>query len=203
MDFQQVIESTRENVRSAQAAYSDKQWKKDRIRKPLLFWLLMDMRFNRQLKDQRILFERGRVVWGAIIQANEALFEGGGLQSCLPAALIYCEDSTYDADPHRLLENAHNMYDLKGRLCTPDMQAFASKLADEMVADIKLPIPTGFTGGAQCYYGTLLVARKHLPSEYLANSFFPILIAPEETKAATILPWSYWDVPFKLKWRHA
>lgn len=80
------------------------------------------------------------------------------------------------------------------------MQAFGDKLANEIVADIKLPIPKGFTDAAQCYYAMLLIARNHLPLNYLVHGFFPVLVAPEETDTVMILPQSYWDSEFKLAW---
>lgn len=200
MDFQHMIESTRENVRRAQASYSDANWRTDRIKKPLMFYILMDRRFNPQLRDQRMLLERGTVVWGAIIQANEILFDPKGMYPSLPAAIVYSTDRVYDANPELLIEQAHSMYDLKGKTCTPEMQAFADKLANEMVADIKLAIPRGFTDSAQCYYATLLIARKHLPQNHLANGFFPVLIAPNETDAVTVLPHAYWDSQFSSAW---
>ena len=196
MDFRQVIESTRQNVRWAQASYSESNWLADRIRKPFAFYVTMDRRFDQQFRDQRILLQRGIVVWGAIIQANAILFEPKGRHPNLPAALIYSEDRVYDANPEYLIDHAHSMYELKGEACSPEMQAFGDKLANEFVMDIKLPIPQGFTDGIQCYYATLLIARKHLPGNYLANGFFPVLIAPQETDVAMVLPAAYWDSKF-------
>lgn len=93
------------------------------------------------------------------------------------------------------------MYELKGVNCTPDMQAFADKLADETVIDIKLPVPRGFTGGRQCFYATLLISREHLPLNYLANSFFPVLVNLDETDTVTVLPKVYWDDELRSTWR--
>ncbi|MCP4095291.1 MAG: hypothetical protein GY880_04375 [Planctomycetaceae bacterium] len=200
MNFHGIIESTRECTRRAQDSYSDLNWRADRIKKPFRFYLNGDWRFNTQFRDQRTLLQRGTVVWGAIVQANKVLFEQGGSCASLPAAIIYSLDPVYDNDPDRLIEHAHNLYDLKGKSCTPEMQAFGDKLANEIVADIKLPIPKGFTDPAQCYYAMLLIARKHLPLNYLAHGFFPVLVAPEETDTVMILPQSYWDSEFKLAW---
>ncbi len=200
MDLLRVIESTRQRVRYGQRSYNDGRWRADRFKKPFSYWLTFDFRFDRQIRDQRILLERGNVVWGAIIQANQDLFQPRGQFAILPAAIIYSADPVYDADIGLLIAQAHSMYDLKGRTCTPEMQAFGNKLANEMVADIKLPIPTGFTDGVQCYYSTLLIPRAHLPENHLANGFFPILIAPQETKAVMVLPKWYWDPELTEAW---
>lgn len=200
MEFQQIIQTTRTITQQAQASYSSADFRRDRIKKPFLFWIIRDGRFDNQLSDQRILLERGKVVWGAIIQANNVLFEENGAHACLPAAVMYSEDPVYDDQPDQLIEQAHGLFDLKGKTVSPEVQAFADKLADEMVADLKLPIPVGMTGGALCYYATLLIARKHLPVNYLNNGFFPVLIAPQETPTVMILPSQYWEPGFRQAW---
>ncbi len=195
-----MIEWTRQNVKRAQASYSKADYRNDQIKKSFMMYVIMDRRFDPQFRDQRILLQRGVVVWGSIIQANQILFDPNGSHASLPAAVMYAASKAYDASPDLLIEQAHSMYDLKGQTCTPDMQAFADKLANEMVADIRLPIPTGFTGGRQCYYATLMIARKHLPGNYLANGFFPVLIAPKETETVMVLPETYWDPQFRGAW---
>lgn len=200
MDFVDSIRITRERVREAQSSYSDGSYKQDRIKKPLMFYVTFDRRFDPQFRDQRILLERGRVVWGAIIQANEILFEHKGPCDNLPAAIMYSTGDDYDSQPERLVQHAHSLFDLKGKPCSPEMQAFGDKLANEIVADIKLAVPPGFTDGAETYYATLLMARKHLPFKYLASNFFPVLIAPEQTDSVMGLPKEYWDPDFKRSW---
>lgn len=199
LDLAGSIEITRERVRQVQADYSDANFREDRIKKPLMFYVLFDKRFDPQFRDQRILLERGKVVWGAIIQANQMLFEQGDVPN-LPAGIIYSAETDYDGNPALLNEHGTRMYDLKGQKCDPKMQAFADKLANELVADIKLPIPRGFTDGVTCFYATLLMARKHLPFKRLANNFFPVLIAPDDTDTVMVLPKGYWDPEFKKAW---
>ncbi|MFT7640664.1 MAG: hypothetical protein ACI9G1_002408, partial [Pirellulaceae bacterium] len=69
MNLATSIATTRQNVQQAQQSYSDKDWNKDRISKPWMWYLMMESRFDEQFRDQRTLLERGQVVWGAIIQA--------------------------------------------------------------------------------------------------------------------------------------
>ena len=203
MDFQSLLNSIRETTLRAQQSYSEDNWKADRIKKALMLYLIMDRRFDPQFRDQRLLLERGSVVWGSIVQANSALFEPRGGSESLPAAILYSLDPRFDAAPQQLTDYAHNMFDLKGQSVSPEMQDFADKLANEMVADIKLPVPVGFTGGLQCYYATLLIVRKHLPLRHLAQGIFPLLVAPQETDAVMILPQAYWGDFFRGLWTQA
>ena len=50
------------------------------------------------------------------------------------------------------------------------------------------------------FIDTLMIARKHLPSKYLAQGFFPILMAAQETQAVTVLPCHYWDSALTQIW---
>lgn len=200
MDFESIINGTRASLDQARSTYSDDQFSNDRIRKPLSYYLTLDFRFNRQLRSQRPLIERGRVVWGAIVQANSVLFEPRGSSACLPADAMYCDDESLDAHPGSLVSYAHELFELKGEATTPEMQKFSRKLANETSGDVKLTIPTGFTEGHPCYLATILIARKHLPGNHLADGLFPMLILPEETKASMILPRDYWDDRLKEFW---
>lgn len=200
MNFSQMIESTRERVRNTQATYSKQDWKLDRVKKPLAFYIFRIKENHEQFRDQRILLERGKVVWGSIVQANGAIFDPQGRFQEAGAAIMYSEDPFYDQNLDQLRAHAHNLYALKGQECSADMQAFSDKLADEKTADTKLAIPTGFTEGHPCFYATIMIFRKHLPVNYLANGYFPVLIAPEETDAVMILPHWYWDTALTQAW---
>jgi hypothetical protein len=114
MNLATSIATTRQNVQQAQQSYSDKDWNKDRISKPWMWYLMMESRFDEQFRDQRTLLERGQVVWGAIIQANEHLFQPKGGSDKLPAAVMYSLESFYDDNPEVLGDQASGLYDLKG-----------------------------------------------------------------------------------------
>lgn len=192
-----ILEATRKTVRHQQACYSEQDFRKDRLK-----WLVhFQSGCYQQFKAQRILLHRGTVVWGAIIQANDALFRSGScMDPALPAAIIYSDNPIFDAKPWMLHSFAQKMFDLKGKRVSREMQKFANRIGGEVAFDVKLEIPTGFTEGIQCYYSTLMIARKHLPGKYLAEDFFPILMLPNETKAVTVLPSRYWDSELVATW---
>ncbi|MFM7115779.1 MAG: hypothetical protein ACKO0N_04020 [Planctomycetota bacterium] len=201
MEPQYLIDSTRRNLLRIQSGYSNSDFRKDRIKKPFLLHLIGDRRHDLQYRDQRILLERGVAVWGHIIQANRRLLDPKGGVAQPPAAIIYSTDHFFDARPDALSELASRIYELKGRAVTPEMQAFSDKLANEMVADMKLPIPLGFTDGRQCYYASLIICRRHLPMNFLASGLFPVLIAPQSTDTVMIAPQRYWDSGLVEAWR--
>ncbi len=200
MNFQRIIESTRANVRTVQTIYSNQHFDADRIRPPFPFYLWLDRRFRKQFKDQRMLLERGYVVWASIIQANRSLFDPNGPRTSLPAAIIYCADRSFDAQPAYLHDYARNLFAAKGKATSPEMQRFADKLADEFVADNRLAIPKTATGGAQCFYSTIMLSRDHFPLRCLSFPLFPILIAPQESEVGTPLPHVYWDQELRDAW---
>jgi hypothetical protein len=200
MDPKRLIESTRRNLLRAQGTYSNSDYRKDCIKKPFLLSLIGDRRHDAQYRDQRLLLERGMAVWGQIIQANRRLFDPMGGVAQLPAAIIYSTDRYFDQCPELLGDHASRLFDLKGQKVSPEMQAFSDKLADEMVADMKLPIPLGFTGGKHCYYASLIICRRHLPQGHLAAGLFPVLIAPDQTDVVMIAPKWYWDSNLVEAW---
>lgn len=161
------------------------------------FWarfLSLDRRFDKFYEDQPTIYQYGQIVWGAIVQANSLLFRPGS-HDC-PAVFLYSLDPRMDAVPEFLVDWAHGLFDIKGVDTDPDLQAFSDKLADEMVADWKLPVPTRITEGVQCYYTTNMIFRRHLPDRLLAGPIMPLLVCPDQSEVAFILPSRYWSNPF-------
>lgn len=154
----------------------------------------LDRRFDKFYEDQQTIYRNGYIVWGAIVQANNTLFRPGS-HDC-PADFLYSLDPRIDAHPEVLQESAHGLFDIKGLETDPDLQAFSDKLADEYVADWKLPVPPRITRGVQCYYATNMIFRRHLPAGVLAGPVMPMLVYPEETEVVFILPARYWSPHF-------
>jgi len=160
--------------------------------------IFIDSHFMEFYNHQKLLASEGIIVWGNIIQANEKLFIEGNKD--YPAAIIYSLDPKMDGIPEVLQTASTSLFSVKGKRTDPELQIFSDKLADEMVRDWKIPIPTKLTEGIQCYYITTMVIRKHLPGGYLANSLFPFLVCPSKTDVGMILPEEYWAPEFKEKY---
>lgn len=199
-DYRGEIQLTRKLLKSAQTQNKPNWWRKARIRSPWRSLIRADKRFDQQLEDQQILLTKGRVVWVSLIQANSMLFDRSNKMQGLPGAVLYSASSDFDADPLRLVDFAHGMFDMKGRVVTPAMQAFADKLADQIVADTRLAVPVDYTEGIQCWYASVLFDRKHMPAGFIAESGFPALIKPSLTPTVMMLPHLFWAPTIRGRW---
>lgn len=193
--FSRAIEETRANLaehRSRGKGFKDRYCK---LRPSLSDWLLgVDVQFTALYAHQAVLYEQGTVVWGHTLQANDALFRRGSGDR--PAAFLYSADPAIDAQPQVLAGAARALLAGKGTSTEPDLAEISRKLADEYERDWKLPVPTRLSGGLPCHYATGLVFRRHLPDAYLAHGLFPMLICPERSPVAFILPSRWWSRDF-------
>lgn len=158
-----------------------------------------DRRFTEVFDNQAVLLRRGFVVWGAIVQANMQLFSPGPTDC--PAAIIYSLDPVINGRPCILEDAASKLFSFKGKVVDDEeIQVFSDKLADEMVSDLKLPVPKILTEGIECLYTCIMVHRKHLPDRKLSQGLFPLLVNPMETDATMILPSIYWPDSYVMSW---
>ncbi|WP_449473193.1 hypothetical protein [Streptomyces tanashiensis] len=162
------------------------------LRIPRSDWVEREDPLAEILKAQDVLLAEGRLVWGAIVQANSDLFVRGWHD--LPAAVIYSPDTAvFDDSPDLLLDIARKLYRLKGtRQQDPELAAFSRMLASEMDREMRLEVPRRLTGSAAVYCTDIIVARRHLPGRALSKSIFPLLIAPEHTAMTMMLPSRFW-----------
>jgi hypothetical protein len=197
MSFLAVINETRNNFGEPPRKF--KFWEKMHlhIRPPEWVRLIQDTRFLALYEQQDLLYREGIIVWGHIIQANELLFEKGKRDH--PAAIVYSLERIVDREPEILARVARFLFSIKGKETDQELQEFSEKLAGEIVADWKLPVPLSLAGGVQCFYITTMVVRKHLPKKILSGSLFPFLVCPAKTDVGMILPARYWPERFKRK----
>lgn len=165
-----------------------------RVKKPSWMRFQKDPVLQQQIDQHEYLLQDGQVAWCATIQANEQLFIDGPHDH--PAAFLYGTDRRIIENPMILADAAEGLFEIKGRVTTPEIQHFADRLADEMTSDLKLPVPPELTQGIQCYYTTMIVFRKHILYGRLDGHILPILTAAHSTDAVTILPERYWDRDF-------
>lgn len=156
----------------------------------------------RQLDARDVLLRQGRVVWGALVQANVGLFEPG--REDLPACLLYGPGDDYDDAVPALTELAAEVFRLKDS--TPEdtsLRALAAALTDEYARPSRLDVPPRLTRGPQAALTTALLHRAHLPGGRLRGRFFPLLIAPELTPWTLPLPGAFWGPELLTAWRDA
>jgi hypothetical protein len=157
-----------------------------------VIFLLSGDKLRKILRDQRILRDHGRVVWGYLVQANEVMFDPTNTQT-VPGNAIYCTDP--DADDQVVLFQgvASGLFGLKGT--TPrdiDLTRFSEAITNETARTMRLPLPRSLCRGKMAFFTTCLFQPSHLPGGYLASGVFPLVICPERTEAVMVLPARYW-----------
>jgi hypothetical protein len=165
-----------------------------------LIFLVTGDKLRTVLRDQHLLRDRGRVVWGFLVQANQVLFDPGNRQ-VLPANVIYSPDPWFDDRAPFLEEVARGLFGLKGT--SPgdaELERFAEAITDELVRTMRLALPRSLCEGREAYFTTCLIQPSHLPGGCLAAGSFPLVICPEKTEAVMILPARYWPEELCVVW---
>jgi hypothetical protein len=162
------------------------------LRIPRPVWLRRKDPLAEILRAQDLLLTEGRLVWGAIVQANTLLFKPGWQNH--PAAVVYSPDTAlFDDNPDLLLDIARKLYRVKGtQQADPELAAFSRMLASERDREMRMEVPRSLTGSAAVHCTDIIVARRHLPGRVLSERVFPLLIAPERTAMTMMLPSRFW-----------
>lgn len=141
--------------------------------------------------NQKKLRDRGRVVWGHLVQANNLLFKPGP-HDC-PANVIYEPVASGERSYIALPRIAQSIFDLKGqRHHEAELRECSRWVTNERLRMVDALVPRQLTGGRDIVFSTVMIHRKHLPFGYLSCSMFPLIINPEETPWTMILPGEYW-----------
>ena len=152
------------------------------------------------LRDQHLLRDGGRVVWGFVVQANNLLFDPVNRQ-VLPANIIYSPDEYFDDCVPVLQGTAQELFQLKGTSpADKELERFAHAITDELVRTMRLALPRSLCENREAYFTSCLIQPSHLPAGHLASEFFPLLICPEETEAVMVLPAAYWPEELHETW---
>lgn len=199
----EMIERCRSSFGSAPRELGSESQRLFRLRPSLILriYLFLNGGMLRSfLRDQNILRDQGRVVWGVLVQANQILFNPDN-RSVLPAEII-CSPDTYFDDRVPLLQSlAQGLYQLKGTSPQDkELARFAHAITDERLRSLRLPLPRSICEGKEAHLMPCLVQPSHLPGQHLAAGFFPLVICPEKTDAVMILPSQYWPVELCVAW---
>lgn len=154
----------------------------------------------RVYQGQEALWQSGGIVWAATVQANAALFEPG--REDAPAAIVYSLEEAADGNPAELFSVAAALGSLEGRrVPDPALARLARILADETTVAFHLPVPRSVSPALEAAYTSIMVFRSHIPRGQLAMPHFPLLVCPQETDAAMILPSELWPEELLSDWR--
>jgi hypothetical protein len=145
-----------------------------------------------------LLLLEGRVVWGALVQANSLLFEAGPNDH--PAMTIYAPDESFDDRPQDLKAIASRLFRLKNT--TPqdrDERRLAAAITNEMERGMGWMVPRSLTGGCEVLSTGFMVFRRHIPGRRLQSGWFPLLIH-DDTPAVMIVPRDFWPRELAIRW---
>lgn len=130
----------------------------------------------------------GTVVWGRIVQVNQALFADGDGDS--PGEIVY--DPTGKLGHKDLAEVATKLFALKGTApADPALRVFADHLTDESARAFGMRVPQSLSH-QPLRMSTVLFHRKHLPGEKIKLLHFPVLINEKFPGVVMPLPSRWW-----------
>jgi hypothetical protein len=161
-------------------------------------WMKETDALNEVLKQQSLLLTEGRIVWGALIQANTQLFSAGHVDC--PALLVYSNDTYFDARVQELRLIGQKIFGLKDT--NPSDQALknvAQLVSDEMNRSMGFKLPPVFSN-KDIRAATFMVFRRHIPNGVLSAGTFPLLIHPS-TEAVMIVPFEFWPIEMIILWK--
>lgn len=192
-----VLERTQANVSQARRRLDQKYW---RVARP--GWCKADDELRRFFDDQDVLILKGRVVWGVVVQANQLLFEPLDRDHRgAPATVIYTEEGDESTLPF-LRELALRLFRLRNSQggLDEDQAEYGAMLNEEIDRAMGCQVPPSMTDGMEVRSTTVFFPRKHLESQQLALTYFPLLVH-SSTPAAMLVPSRYWPPGLKQRWQ--
>lgn len=148
--------------------------------------------------DTGLLYQKGTIHYGCLVQANDKLFKASPLTTA-PADIVYSTDEQIDRNPELLAKIAHRIFSYKGldsKQVPEEFRKIAALITDEMERFFELPVPECATGGIPVYITTVMVRARQLPKWKLEGKILPVIAAPGTTKLVRILPKKYWSKQF-------
>jgi hypothetical protein len=154
---------------------------------------------NDPFRNRETILRDGRVVWAAIVQANNQIFKRGSVD--VGASVVFSEDPWFDERPQELRRIAADLYQLKGTdQNDPDVSAIARMLTSELMRGVKMPVPARFTTQRRVFHSPIMLVRKHLPKGFLADQIFPALVDAEGKGQLILVPAAFWPASLLHEW---
>lgn len=146
------------------------------------------------------IFKNGRVVWGALIQANDSLFDILGLAAA-PGEVVF--DPAGNTSWQDLHVAAQRLMAMKGKFFEDKDQLYISNyLANERIRVFGLNAGN-VLAGHRLVISTTWFQRWHLPGRVLAQGIFPIVVADDGSNMVLPLPAPFWPPEATELWKPA
>ena len=159
-------------------------------------WMKTDDLFS-QISAMPKLYREGKVVWAAVVQANNLLFSPDNGASA-PAEVVF--DPTGQTSPEQLIAARDTLYALKNT--QPEDEAarrYAEHLTGESSRLFNFPYPQNL-GENDLVCSTVWIWCMHLPDGMLSMPVFPILYHPDTDGRIMPLPARFWPEALYRQW---
>lgn len=152
-------------------------------------WMLKNDPLLTQVENLAELYNHGKVVWAAVVQANRLLFDSKSAYSC-PAELVL--DITGQTPMNELLAVARQLYQLKDTVPDdPELKAYAEHVTNEQDRNFHY-IPS-FIHKNNLMSCVCFIWRPHLPDGVLSLNYLPVLVSENLKGIVTVLPARFWE----------
>jgi len=147
---------------------------------------------------QETVFRKGRIGWGALVEADDGVFVRG--EEDLPGVLVYSEDEYFDARPAELAAVGARLAELKaaGAASNSDASRFARAVRNDAGRPLGEPVPASLNA-RQPLLSSFVAIRSHLPDGLLAGDWFPVLVHPSSA-VPMIVPHAFWPPALLAAW---
>lgn len=140
---------------------------------------------------QELLLQRGHIVPAALLRTNDQLWEPGRGDDI--ALALWTSDARLETDLDHLQSLASDLCYYFTNGFPYEFDRIAEVLSQRKVHLFNESLPTnGGIDGALFFLSDLLIWRDHLPCRFFNSNIVPLLVLPEETNAAIILPGQFW-----------
>jgi hypothetical protein len=149
-------------------------------------------------EKQETLFRKGRIGWGALVEADDGVFARG--DDDLPGVLLFSEDEYFDARPAELAAIGARLLELKsaGAVGAFELSRFAQLVRNDSGRPLGVPVPAALSA-REPMLSSFVAIRAHLPEGILAGAWFPVLIHPSSV-VPMIVPCPFWPPALVAAW---
>ena len=149
-------------------------------------------------EKQETLFRKGRIGWGALVEADDGVFAQGG--DDLPGVLVFSEDEYFDARPAELAAVGARLAGLKaaGAAASAEAGRFAQNVRNDSGRPLGVPVPVALSP-KEPMLSSFIAIRAHLPDGLLSGDWFPVLTHPSSV-VPMIVPHTFWPPAMLTAW---
>ena len=152
-------------------------------------------------RDQKLLYDEGRIAYACVVDAHKSIYEKGN--DVCEATVVFSEDEVFDEFPNLLAEVAirvARLQDEKQAELPEEHKEVLRELTGRSHRRQNMLLPKDLCYQKDTYMTTVYIYRPHLPRPLLLRGFFPMLVLPEKTTASMVLPAAYWSDEMLTEW---